>query len=71
MTACCLTDLFKNHSKIDDTRNDEMTEDGDFPALRFSFDRQMHIHHSSYFDTKNKSSIRVIWLLQAILQTAD
>ena len=42
MTASSRTDLNINLIRNDETRNYEDFKDGDFPALKPNFDRQMH-----------------------------
>ena len=40
-------DLNIDHYRIDETRDIESFEDGDFPALRLNNYRQAHAHHSN------------------------
>ena len=46
MSASSRLDLNINQDKNDETRNEENFEDGDFPALRPSYDRRAQAHHS-------------------------
>ena len=46
MLASSRVDLKIDQDRIDDTRNIEMFEDGEFPALRLYYDRHAHTHHN-------------------------
>ena len=46
MSASSRLDLNMEQDKIDENRNIENFEDGDFPALRHSCDRRAHTHHT-------------------------
>ena len=45
MSAFSRLDLNLDQDRIGETRNVEIFEDGDFPALRPSYDRQVQTHH--------------------------
>ena len=45
MSASSRLDLNTNQNKDDETRNEEDFEDGDFPALRPSYDRRVPTRH--------------------------
>ena len=46
MPASRQLDLNANQNKNDETRNEEDCEDGDFPALRLSYDRRALTHNN-------------------------
>ena len=46
MSASSLVDLSIDQHRNDENCNIENFEDVDFPALRFSYDRQAHAHHN-------------------------
>ena len=45
-TVSSLTDLNKNHSRKNESRNNETIEDNDFATLYSKYDLQTHIHHT-------------------------
>ena len=47
-SASSRLDLNINQNSIDQTRDIENFEDGDFPALRPNYDRQAEAHHNSH-----------------------
>ena len=49
MTASSRADLNIDQDRNDETRNVENFEEGDFPALRPKYDRQVHTHHMQIF----------------------
>ena len=48
MSASSLVDLSINQDRNDENFNVENFKDVNFPALRFSYDRQAHAHHNIY-----------------------
>ena len=45
-SASSRLDLNIDQERIDETRDNENFEDGDFLAIRHNYDRQAHAHHS-------------------------
>ena len=45
MSASSRLDLYMDQVRIDETRDIENFEDGDFPALKPKYDRRAHTHH--------------------------
>ena len=46
MSASSRLDLKIEQDRIDETRDIENFEDGDFPAVRPNYDRGAHVHHT-------------------------
>ena len=59
MTAPSCTDLNFNHSRNEETQNNKITEDGDFPALECLYERQTHIHHVLSYVKKRTFHVRI------------
>ena len=49
MSASSRLDLDNELNRNDETRNNEVFEDGDFPALKPNYDRREHAHHTNIF----------------------
>ena len=48
LTASSRTDLIINQDRNDETRNSKNSEDGDFPAVNFNYDRKTQTHHNVF-----------------------
>ena len=53
MSASSRVDLNIDRDRNDDTCNVENFEDGDFPALKPTYDRQARLHHKAFREKKN------------------
>ena len=58
MSAYSRVDLNIDQDRNDETRNLENFDDGDFPELKSSYDRQAYAHHSLEKFFRNGGNIR-------------
>ena len=54
MSASSRLDLDNELNRNDETRNNEVFEDGDFPALKPNYDRREHAHHMHFCTTSGR-----------------
>ena len=64
MSASSRVDLNTDQDRNDETGNVENFEDGNFPSLRSSYDRQAHAHHS--FTGKITALTAFTWQIAAL-----
>ena len=58
MWASSRLELDEELNRNDETRNDVDSEDGDFPALKHSYDRREHAHYNLSENSRNSNVLR-------------
>ena len=72
VSASSRLDLNTNQDRIDEARNKENFEDGDFPALRSNYDRKAQAHHSNWVtrDARTFTFSILLWYLESTFDLA-